>query len=314
MPYSGSLVPTPLTALLPPDRPACSQMALDLPKHASGASGSPPASRPRHRESSLLLTLVAVIHVAGAISLARLSPAPRQLDSPPIVVALIGPSGDASSQTAAAAEQPSAPATPESASAPPAPPEPPPPQPQAVTPPPLAPAPTELQPPPKPKPVAADKPKPKPKPPRETPQPKPQPAAAPATTVATASEPSNGPAQASTPTATAGPQGSPNPSANAASNQITPARFDAGYLNNPAPAYPPLARRLQEQGKVMLRVHVSADGKPGKIELSSSSGSDRLDKAAQAAVARWRFVPARQGDRNVETWVIVPIIFKLEGS
>lgn len=71
---------------------------------------------------------------------------------------------------------------------------------------------------------------------------------------------------------------------------------------------------MQEQGKVLLRVLVSAEGKPGKIELSSSSGSDRLDQAARAAVARWRFIPARQGDRDVETWVIVPIIFKLEGS
>jgi protein TonB len=31
-------------------------------------------------------------------------------------------------------------------------------------------------------------------------------------------------------------------------------------------------------------------------------------------VRRWRFVAARQGERAIESWVIVPIVFKLEGS
>ncbi|MBR0566713.1 energy transducer TonB [Azoarcus sp. L1K30] len=92
------------------------------------------------------------------------------------------------------------------------------------------------------------------------------------------------------------------------------ARFDADYLNNPPPAYPQLSRRMREEGKVVLRVTVSADGTPKQIELAQSSGSDRLDKAARGAVQRWRFVPARQGDRAVEAAVLVPIIFKLEGS
>jgi protein TonB len=94
---------------------------------------------------------------------------------------------------------------------------------------------------------------------------------------------------------------------------VTAARFDAAYLNNPPPAYPALSRRMREQGRVLLRVLVTADGRAGRIELSESSGSSRLDAAAEAAVARWRFVPARQGDRDVDAWVIVPIVFKLEG-
>ena len=95
---------------------------------------------------------------------------------------------------------------------------------------------------------------------------------------------------------------------------ITAARFDAAYLNNPAPAYPMLSRRLREEGQVMLRVRVSPDGQPNRIELRTSSGSDRLDRAAEEAVSRWRFVPARQGDTAVEAWVLVPIVFKLKGN
>ncbi len=88
-------------------------------------------------------------------------------------------------------------------------------------------------------------------------------------------------------------------------------RFDADYLDNPAPAYPALSRRLGEQGRVLLRVYVLADGSAGQVEIRESSGFERLDRAAREAVARWRFVPARQGDRPVAAWVLVPISFSL---
>lgn len=93
---------------------------------------------------------------------------------------------------------------------------------------------------------------------------------------------------------------------------VTAARYDAAYLNNPAPAYPPLSRRLGEQGKVLLRVQVSADGKPLVVEVKKSSGFVRLDEAASKAAAKWRFVPARQGEAAVVSWVEVPIQFSLQ--
>ncbi len=34
-------------------------------------------------------------------------------------------------------------------------------------------------------------------------------------------------------------------------------RFDADYLDNPAPRYPPLSRRMREEGVVLVRVYVS---------------------------------------------------------
>ena len=91
-----------------------------------------------------------------------------------------------------------------------------------------------------------------------------------------------------------------------------PPRFNADYLQNPAPQYPPLARRMREQGKVILRVLVDADGLAERVELRTSSGSARLDQSAQETVKRWKFVPARQGERNVAAWVLVPITFALE--
>jgi protein TonB len=70
---------------------------------------------------------------------------------------------------------------------------------------------------------------------------------------------------------------------------------------------------MGEQGRVVLRVLVNADGRPEQVELRGSSGSPRLDGAALETVRRWKFVPARQGERPVAAWVLVPISFRLEG-
>lgn len=92
---------------------------------------------------------------------------------------------------------------------------------------------------------------------------------------------------------------------------VIPPRFDAQYLDNPAPSYPSLSRRLREEGTVMLRVYVQPTGLPADIELKQSSGHARLDDVALNTVKRWRFVPARQNDIAVAGWIVVPITFSL---
>ena len=93
---------------------------------------------------------------------------------------------------------------------------------------------------------------------------------------------------------------------------VTPARFDADYLHNPAPAYPAMSRRLGEQGRVVLHVRVLANGTAAQVEVKSSSGFPRLDQAASDAVGKWRFVPSRRGDEPIDAWVLVPINFALD--
>src|SRR6185369_5738332 len=46
---------------------------------------------------------------------------------------------------------------------------------------------------------------------------------------------------------------------------------DAAYLQNPKPNYPALSRRLGEEGKVLLKVRVGADGKPLAVDLEKGS-------------------------------------------
>lgn len=103
---------------------------------------------------------------------------------------------------------------------------------------------------------------------------------------------------------------SDSPSSAPSSSVVAP-RFDAAYLNNPAPAYPMQSRRLNEAGRVLLRVQVSEAGSALQVQLHQSSGHSRLDQAALDAVKRWRFIPARRGDVAISEWVIVPITFNL---
>ncbi|WP_122421891.1 energy transducer TonB [Pseudomonas viridiflava] len=179
------------------------------------------------------------------------------------------------------------------------------------------PAPPVQAPPPPPEPVVqpvAEPPPPvedelavKPPPPKPIPKPKPQPPKPVVKPVAKPVESTPAPPVPAPPVAAPAPA----PPAPPAPKPVTPASAGAGYLRNPAPEYPSLAMRRGWEGTVMLRVHVLASGKPGEIQIQKSSGRESLDDAALAAVKRWSFVPAKQGDVAQDGWVSVPIDFKI---
>lgn len=77
------------------------------------------------------------------------------------------------------------------------------------------------------------------------------------------------------------------------------------------PDYPPSAMRAGEQGTVMVRVEVDANGLPTSVEVAERSGSRALDRAAVAAVRQWRFQPAQRDGQPVPGAVTVPIDFKM---
>jgi len=94
--------------------------------------------------------------------------------------------------------------------------------------------------------------------------------------------------------------------------EYTPPNFSAEYLHNPAPEYPPMAKRRGEQGRVLLRVTVSASGEASVVAVSQSSGYALLDQSALQAVKNWQFVPARFNNHAVVAEVTVPVRFTLE--
>ncbi|OLU32266.1 energy transducer TonB [Pseudomonas sp. PA27(2017)] len=167
-----------------------------------------------------------------------------------------------------------------------------PPEPVVEPPPPPPPVVDELavKPPPK-----TEPPKPKPQPPKPKPAPKPLPKPV---------EPAPAPPKAEAPPAPPAPP-APKPVTE------TPPSANAAYLRNPAPEYPSLAQRRGWEGTVLLRIRVLANGKPGDIQIQTSSGRDVLDQAAVKAVQRWSFVPAKRGDVAQEGWVTVPLDFRL---
>lgn len=271
--------------------PSLPPLSLNLAPLFRHAFRSPPPSvvRPtRYRRERVALAAVAIAaHALGLLALGSLGTThvmPPELE--PIQATLI-PAARPELEPTPAAQPAEAERTPEA------------PQPKVESLPTSIPKPVARRPAPRTSPVPATAARPSP--------PVAEPVAAPAEPPLPAvAAPPGAPAQAAAPTLPSEAAAAPAP--------VSAARYDAAYLNNPPPAYPMPSRRLREEGQVILKVLVSPAGQPARIELSRSSGSARLDRAAQDAVGGWRFVPARQGDQAVEAWVLVPIVFKLQGN
>ena len=87
---------------------------------------------------------------------------------------------------------------------------------------------------------------------------------------------------------------------------------DADYLNNPKPPYPPLSRRMGEQGKVVVRALIGVDGTAQEVSIHQSSGFDRLDQSALATARKWRYQPGKRAGVAEAMWFNVPFTFLLE--
>lgn len=104
----------------------------------------------------------------------------------------------------------------------------------------------------------------------------------------------------------------PKSNAEPVSEQVVLPHTDASHINNPAPTYPPMSRRMKEQGVVLLELLVLSNGTVGELRLKTSSGYSRLDQAALAAVKNWHFVPAKRGEQNIDLWYELPVEFSLK--
>lgn len=89
---------------------------------------------------------------------------------------------------------------------------------------------------------------------------------------------------------------------------------DAAYLQNPRPPYPPMSKRLREEGEVIVSVLIGVDGSAQRAELKRSSGYERLDRVAMETALRWRYVPGKRGGVPEAMWVEVPLQFRLDAA
>ncbi|RMI00129.1 MAG: energy transducer TonB [Calditrichaeota bacterium] len=77
------------------------------------------------------------------------------------------------------------------------------------------------------------------------------------------------------------------------------------------PEYPPLARRLQLEGLVVVKVLVGKRGDVERAEVLKST-NPMFEKAALKAARRMKFTPGIWNSLPVRVWMIVPFRFKLK--
>ena len=95
--------------------------------------------------------------------------------------------------------------------------------------------------------------------------------------------------------------------------QATDASASGVTSTHTTPPYPPVARRLGEQGTVILAITVAADGSVSAAQIATSSGVPELDQAALNWVkAHWRYKPAMQGGVAVPSSTQAAVKFDLK--
>ena len=80
------------------------------------------------------------------------------------------------------------------------------------------------------------------------------------------------------------------------------------------PAYPAMSRRRGETGTVILLVELDEQGSVAAARIDTSSGFERLDQAALAAVKTWRCQPPRRNGQAVRGIARQPFKFILQGT
>ena len=76
------------------------------------------------------------------------------------------------------------------------------------------------------------------------------------------------------------------------------------------PEYSESARKVRQQGTVILAVDVGVDGRPHNIRILRGLGLG-LDEKAMDAVANWRFRPALSNGRPVSAPITIEVNFRL---
>jgi TonB family protein len=110
-----------------------------------------------------------------------------------------------------------------------------------------------------------------------------------------------------TPTPRPLPERKPEPEPKTEPELFHPARA----RSQPKPDYPEDARANKQEGLVVMRLQINANGRVTDASLITSSGVASLDKAALKGVLRWRYEPARRGQTPVASSLTQPLRWRL---
>ncbi len=96
---------------------------------------------------------------------------------------------------------------------------------------------------------------------------------------------------------------------------VNQTKAKAGPKGLSRPEYPPASVRLGEVGTTGLNLLVGVDGRVSDAQITSSSGSERLDTAAQKhAIRSWKFIPCMNGETPVACWHPIRFTWKIEDA
>ena len=101
--------------------------------------------------------------------------------------------------------------------------------------------------------------------------------------------------------------------------QVAPAATDttaSGISStHTTPPYPPMARKMSEQGTVKLRLTISPQGVVTAADVVQTSGFPDLDQTAVSwVVSHWKYKPAVQGGVAVTSTAMAAVVFNLKNA
>ena len=93
--------------------------------------------------------------------------------------------------------------------------------------------------------------------------------------------------------------------------QKSSATYKIGSEKNPYPTYPLIARKKGWEGRVILQTNVDKEGNVKYIKILESSGFKVFDDVSIETLTKWKFRPAKVGNKFVEDIVNIPVKFVL---
>jgi periplasmic protein TonB len=88
-------------------------------------------------------------------------------------------------------------------------------------------------------------------------------------------------------------------------------RIDPRYASKLQPDYPPSLARGGIEGSVTVRVRVGADGRVREIQILRSDDEEFSRVTREAALKKWRFLPATSDGEPVESWREMNVRFQI---
>jgi periplasmic protein TonB len=83
------------------------------------------------------------------------------------------------------------------------------------------------------------------------------------------------------------------------------------FVHRELPVYPRVARRMEKEGKVVLKLLIDQAGKLREVEVLEGAAFG-FTEAAIEAVRKSVFAPARRNGEQISAWAVLPVRFTLE--